>query len=63
MDAIGKMHEYILDKNDTDTEEIKLDIALSNTTSNLAKAYISSAALQYKIENAENKNKEVLKEI
>lgn len=63
IDAISKMHEYILDKRTANAEKVKTDIALANTTSNLSKAYISSVALQYKIETARENNKKVLKEV
>lgn len=63
IDAIDKMHNYILDKKVANAEKVKTDIALANTTSNLSKAYISSVALQYKIESAKENNKKILKEV
>ena len=63
IDAIDKMHNYITEKTKASENKIKTDIALANTTSNLSKAYISSVALQYKIETARENNKKVLKEV
>lgn len=63
LEAINKMHELLTDRKDIEEEYIKIDIAIANTTSQLAKAYVASKALQIKMGNAQETNKIMLKEI
>lgn len=63
LDAIEKMHKLLINKEDITQEEIKTDIAIANATSNLAKVYISTIALENKIESSLYKNQFVLKEM
>lgn len=62
LDALDKMHNLILDKEGIDEDDIKIDIAIANTTSQLAKAYIASLAIECKINNATKENKIMLEE-
>ena len=57
------MHELLTDRKDIEEEDIKIDIAIANTTSQLAKAYVASKALQIKMGNAQETNKIILKEM
>lgn len=63
LEAINKMHELLTDRKDIEEEDIKIDIAIANTTSQLAKAYVASKALQIKMGNAQETNKIILKEM
>jgi len=62
LEAIDKMHNYLKDKNGVDADEIKLDVAIANTTKELAKTFFSGQLLMYRVNNAEINNKIVLKE-
>ena len=63
LEAIEKMHELLIDRTNIEEEDVKIDIAIANTTSQLAKAYVASKALQIKMGNAQEINKIMLKEI
>lgn len=62
LEAIEKMHNLMNDRTNMNEEDVKIDIAIANTTSQLAKAYVASAAMQYKIDNAEQANRVMLEE-
>lgn len=63
LDAVSKMHDLMADRTGISEEDVKIDIAIANTTSQLAKAYVASMALQYKIGNAQTENKIMLEEV
>lgn len=62
LEAIEKMRNLMADRTNMEEEDVKIDIAVANTTSQLAKAYVASVAMQYKIDNAEKSNKIMLEE-
>lgn len=62
LEAIEKMHNLMQDRTNINEEDVKIDIAIANTTSQLAKAYVASAAMQYKMDNARQANVVMLEE-
>lgn len=62
LEAIEKMRSLMKNRETMSDEDIKIDIAVANTTSQLAKAYVASEAIQFKVNNAEKSNKIMLEE-
>lgn len=63
LDAIEKMHKLLNNKKGVKQEDIKTDIAIANTTSNLAKVYIAAIVLENRLENSKNQNAKLLGEL
>lgn len=62
LDAIDKMHDLMTDRTNIDKEEVKTDIAIANATFQLAKAYVASVAIDFKIKNTTDNNRIMLEE-
>lgn len=62
LEAVDRMRTLLKDRSNIDEEEVKTDISIANATSQLAKAFIASKAIDYKVNNAEKSSKIMLEE-